>query len=106
MWELTRCKLMAPIPRPALPYTISSPEWNIFSEAVKALEGAIDDDASDWLHSVLSVFSKVYTVAKIIVTIFRYYGIEVRDRPCARPSIWLPSVAGFELTATIGGRHP
>ncbi|GAB1191930.1 hypothetical protein APSETT444_001114 [Aspergillus pseudonomiae] len=78
--------LMAPIPRPALPYTISSHEWNIFSEAVKALEGAIDDDASDWLHSVLSVFSKVYTVAKIIVTILRYYGIEVEDIPDSVPA--------------------
>ncbi|OOO12941.1 hypothetical protein OAory_01006900 [Aspergillus oryzae] len=78
--------LMAPIPRPALPYTISSPEWNIFSEAVKALEDAIDDDASDWLHSVLSVFSKVYTVAKIIVTILMYYGIEVEDIPDSVPA--------------------
>ncbi|KAB8216120.1 hypothetical protein BDV33DRAFT_194677 [Aspergillus novoparasiticus] len=78
--------LMAPILRPALPYTISSPEWNIFSEAVKALEDAIDDDASDWLHSVLSVFSKVYTVAKIIVTILMYYGIEVEDIPDSVPA--------------------
>ncbi|KAB8233515.1 uncharacterized protein BDW43DRAFT_300353 [Aspergillus alliaceus] len=78
--------LMAPIPRPALPYTISSPEWNIFSEAVKALEDAIDDDASDWIHSVLSIFAKVYAVAKIVVTILMYYGIEVEDIPDSVPA--------------------
>ncbi|KAE8381039.1 hypothetical protein BDV26DRAFT_279012 [Aspergillus bertholletiae] len=78
--------LMAPIPRPALPYTIGSPEWNLFSEALKALGDVIDDDASDWLHSVLSIFSKVYTVAKIIATILMYYGIEVEDNPDSIPA--------------------
>lgn len=98
-------ELMAPIPRPTLPYTISSPEWNIFSEAVKTLEDAIDDDASDWIHSVLSIFAKVYAVAKIVVTILMYYGIEVQ-RYSPQAQVRFSIVAEFELTAVLGGRHP
>ncbi|KAF7592982.1 hypothetical protein BBP40_012218 [Aspergillus hancockii] len=78
--------LMAPIQRPALPYTISSPEWNVFSESIKALEDAIDDDTSAWIQSVLSVFGKVYTISKIVVMILMHYGIEVEDIPDSIPA--------------------
>jgi hypothetical protein len=94
---------MAPIQRPALPYTISSPEWNVFSETVKVLADLIDDDASDWLHSVLSVFARVYTVSKIVVMILMHYGIEVCH---SHPKMDVAFIAATsELTATIGGRH-
>ncbi|KAA8643591.1 hypothetical protein EYZ11_011276 [Aspergillus tanneri] len=73
--------LMDPIERPTLPYTISSPNWNIFSESIKYLDGRPNEDAADWLHSVLSVFSKVYTVAKIVIIILLHYGVELEDMP-------------------------
>ncbi|KAE8150299.1 hypothetical protein BDV25DRAFT_129644 [Aspergillus avenaceus] len=78
--------LMAPIERPVLPYTVSSPGWNIYSENIKALDHIIDEDASNCLHSVLSVFAKVYTVSKILTTILSHYGIEVEDMPDSMPA--------------------
>lgn len=65
--------------RPALPFTISAPEWNVYSSAVKYLEIQIDE-AQEWLASVLRVFTKVYTISKIFVMILRHYGVEVRRK--------------------------
>lgn len=68
---------MGPTDRPALPYTVSSPDWNIFSSFVKSLEG-IDAEASrEILSSVLLVWSRVYSVSKVVVMAFMHYGVEV-----------------------------
>lgn len=74
---LIEMQLMDPVERPHLPYTIGAPDWNQFSDSVSCLDERPTEDASDWLYSVLSVFSKVYTVAKIVVTILMQYGVEV-----------------------------
>ncbi|KAH8431865.1 uncharacterized protein LDX57_009516 [Aspergillus melleus] len=72
---------MDPVERPHLPYTIGAPDWNQFSDSVRCLDERPTEDASDWLYSVLSVFSKVYTVAKIVATILMQYGVELDDMP-------------------------
>ncbi|KAL4890548.1 hypothetical protein BDV59DRAFT_194889 [Aspergillus ambiguus] len=69
------------IPRPPLPYTVSSPDWDIFSDAVKYLDRAPEEDIIDWVYSVLSVFSRVYAVAKIVASILLHYGIELEESP-------------------------
>ncbi|KAL4915762.1 hypothetical protein BDW62DRAFT_212457 [Aspergillus aurantiobrunneus] len=73
--------LMGPTDRPSLPYTVSSPDWNIFSPCLKYLEEIDDDSACDWLGSVLSVWSKVYTVSKLVTMAFMHYGVEMDDTP-------------------------
>ncbi|KAL2868689.1 uncharacterized protein BJX67DRAFT_371101 [Aspergillus lucknowensis] len=73
--------LMAPSDRPSLPYTVSSPDWNIFSPFLKYLEEMGDESASEWLGSVLFVWSRVYTVSKVVVMIFNHYGVELEDTP-------------------------
>lgn len=78
------------VERPALPYTVSSPDWNIYSDSVRCLDHGPEEDVVEWLDSVLSVFSRVYAVAKIVVIILMHYGIEVR-----RP---LTSAKGEALT--------
>lgn len=72
-------QLMDPIERPSLPYTIGSADWNQFSDSIKCLDERPTEDAADWIYSVLSVVSKVYTVAKLVALIFMQYGVEVRD---------------------------
>ena len=81
--NLTKVQLMIP-ERPALPFTISAPEWNVYSSAVKYLEIQIDE-AQEWLASVLRVFTKVYTISKIFVMILRHYGVEVRRKHSQGP---------------------
>jgi hypothetical protein len=73
-------QFMAPTDCPSHPYTVSSPEWNIFSPYVQCLEEINDDDICDWLGSVLSVWSRVYAVAKVVVVAFMHYGVDVRVR--------------------------
>ncbi len=68
---------MGPTDRPALPYTVSSPDWNVFSSFVKSL-GEIDDEASrEILSGVLLVWSRVYSISKVVVMAFMHYGVEV-----------------------------
>jgi hypothetical protein len=58
---------MGPTDRPALPYTVSSPDWK-----------GIDAEASrEILSSVLLVWSRVYSVSKVVVMAFMHYGVEV-----------------------------
>ncbi|RDW70783.1 uncharacterized protein DSM5745_08294 [Aspergillus mulundensis] len=73
--------LMGPSDRPPLPYTVSSPDWNIFSTYVKSLDEIDDGSACEWLGSVLSVWSRVYAVSKIVVMAFMHYGVELDDTP-------------------------
>lgn len=78
IWEtdLTKAQLMIP-ERPPLPYTVGAPDWNVYSPAIKYLEIQIDE-SQEWLASVLKVFTRVYTIAKIFVMILRHYDMEVR----------------------------
>lgn len=84
--------------RPTLPYTVSAPEWNVYSSAVKYLEIQIDE-AEEWLASVLRVFTKVYTISKIFVMILRHYGVEVRSNVVQVPRSGVNSV---QLTGLVG----
>ncbi|KAL4929269.1 uncharacterized protein BDV17DRAFT_281518 [Aspergillus undulatus] len=73
--------LTAPSDRPPLPYTVSSPDWNIFSPYVKNLEEIEDDSVCEWLASVLFVWSKVYTLSKVVVMAFMHYGVDLDEGP-------------------------
>ncbi|KAL4741010.1 hypothetical protein BDV11DRAFT_203800 [Aspergillus similis] len=73
--------LMGPSDRPPLPYTVSAPDWNIFSPYVKYLDELEDDSVCDWLGSVLSVWTSVYAVSKVVVMAFMHYGVELDDTP-------------------------
>ncbi|KAL4967968.1 uncharacterized protein BDV14DRAFT_207030 [Aspergillus stella-maris] len=73
--------LTTPSDRPPLPYTVSSPDWNIFSTFVKNLEEIEDESVCDWLASVLSVWSRVYTISKVVVMAFIHYGVDLDEGP-------------------------
>ncbi|KAF9886637.1 hypothetical protein FE257_011277 [Aspergillus nanangensis] len=73
--------MMTPSELPPLPYTVGAPKWELYSEAVKNLNRISEDDALEWMHSVLSVFSRVYAVAKMLLIVLMYYGIELEDTP-------------------------
>ncbi|CBF89757.1 uncharacterized protein ANIA_10065 [Aspergillus nidulans FGSC A4] len=73
--------LMGPSDRPPLPYTVSAPDWNIFSPYVKYLDELENDSVCDWLGSVLSVWTGVYAVSKVVVMAFMHYGVELEDTP-------------------------
>ncbi|KAL3481136.1 hypothetical protein BJX99DRAFT_243788 [Aspergillus californicus] len=73
--------LMGPADRPTLPYTVSAPEWNIFSSYVRYLEEFESHALYDWLGSVLLVWSRVYTVSKVVIMAFMHYGVELEDLP-------------------------
>ncbi|KAL4780823.1 hypothetical protein BJX76DRAFT_350648 [Aspergillus varians] len=73
--------LVGSMNRPSLPYTVSSPDWNIFSSYVKYLEDADDKSVCDWLSSVLSAWSRVYTVSKVVMMAFMHYGVDLYDTP-------------------------
>ncbi|PWY86863.1 hypothetical protein BO70DRAFT_386147 [Aspergillus heteromorphus CBS 117.55] len=72
---------MVPIGRPSIPYTIGAPDWNIFTTAVQDLDHPGDANVTDWRNSVLSVYVRVYTVAKVMVMVFLHYGVEIDDIP-------------------------
>ncbi|KAL5052098.1 hypothetical protein BDW71DRAFT_193543 [Aspergillus fruticulosus] len=73
--------LMGPSDRPPLPYTVSAPDWNIFSPYVKYLDELEDDSVYEWLDSVLSVWTSVYAVSKVAVMAFMHYGVELDGTP-------------------------
>ncbi|PYI03768.1 hypothetical protein BO78DRAFT_451164 [Aspergillus sclerotiicarbonarius CBS 121057] len=72
---------MVPIGRPPLPYTIGDPEWNTTNSSVKYLDHACDDDISAYRNSVLAVYTRVYTVAKVVFMAFLHYGLDLDDIP-------------------------
>jgi hypothetical protein len=77
---------MGPSDRPPLPYTVSAPDWNIFSPYVKYLDELEDDSVCDWLGSVLSVWTSVYAVSKVVVMALMHYGVEVGNQLNTLPS--------------------
>ncbi|RAL02387.1 uncharacterized protein BO80DRAFT_378774 [Aspergillus ibericus CBS 121593] len=72
---------MVPIGRPPLPYTVGDPEWDTTNGSVKYLDHACDDDISAYRTSVLSVYTRVYTVAKVVFMSFLHYGLDLDDIP-------------------------
>ncbi|KAL5365197.1 phosphatase 2C-like domain-containing protein [Aspergillus floccosus] len=79
--DISYTSALMSVERSPLPYTVSSPDWNIYSDSVRCLDQGPEEDVFEWLDSVLSVFSRVYAVAKIVVIILMHYGIEVEDCP-------------------------
>lgn len=74
-----RDNMIAPNPL-GVPYTISSGEWSLASNSSKNSQGLEDipeEQLSARRTSVISVYSTVYAVAKIVFTIFADYGVEV-----------------------------
>jgi hypothetical protein len=68
---------MSPIETPTLPYTIGSSEWHSFAAREQLLDNPYGRAAAEKFGSVISVFSKVYTIAKILAWALRTYGVEV-----------------------------
>lgn len=68
---------MGPTDKPPLPFTVSSPDWNTFSSFIKTLEGIEDESSREFLSSILLVWSRVYSVSKVVVMAFMHYGVEV-----------------------------
>ncbi|RHZ48129.1 actin-related protein 2/3 complex subunit 2 [Aspergillus thermomutatus] len=79
--KLTHSHEMPPIETPALPYTISSSEWHSFAAREQLLENPYGEAAAEKFGSVLSVFSKVYAIAKILAWALKMYGVELDDAP-------------------------
>ncbi|PYH99976.1 hypothetical protein BO71DRAFT_341965 [Aspergillus ellipticus CBS 707.79] len=72
---------MVPVGRPSIPYTIGAPDWNLFTGFVHDLDRAGDINITDWRNSVLSIYVRVYTIAKVMIMTFLYYGVEIDDIP-------------------------
>lgn len=67
---------MSPIERRICPYAVDSPDW----EQPGALMDDIRDDlGQDKITSVMSVFTKVYSVSKVVHVAFVSFGVEVRS---------------------------
>lgn len=78
---------MSPIERRICPYAVDSPDW----EQPGALTDDIRDDlGQDKITSVMSVFTKVYSVSKVVHVAFVNFGVEVRSplTPCTAQ--WKP----------------
>ncbi|GKZ79061.1 hypothetical protein AnigIFM56816_002932 [Aspergillus niger] len=67
----------APAEFPFSPYAVGAVEWNSASGYVKNLDDAQGHDVSSWKNSVLAVYVRVYTVAKVVFMSFIHYGIEL-----------------------------
>lgn len=78
MAELIKTKRTEPdsSPQPTVPYAVGSKDW-----ASIALSGKADGDTIELseanFKSLLSVFSRVYAIAKIVCIILLNYGVEV-----------------------------
>lgn len=68
---------MPPIELPTLPYTIGSIEWRSFAAREQLLDNPYGGATAEKFGSVIGVFSKVYTIAKILAWALRMYGVEV-----------------------------
>lgn len=66
---------MSPVQLRLRPYAIDSPDWDQY--AVLA-DDTRDENGLDKTSSVMVVFSKVYSVAKIVYVAFVSFGVEVR----------------------------
>jgi hypothetical protein len=75
--KLTQSQQMPPIETPTLPYTVGSSEWHSFAAREQLLDNPYGGEAVEKFGSVLSVFSKVYTIAKIFAWCLRMYGVDV-----------------------------
>ena len=78
---------MGPSDLPPLPYTVSSPGWNILTSYVRYLDEIDDHSVDDRLQSVLYVWGRVYTVSKIVTMALMHYGVDVRDDPTSQIQI-------------------
>ncbi|PKX89717.1 uncharacterized protein P174DRAFT_454726 [Aspergillus novofumigatus IBT 16806] len=72
---------MPPIEIPTLPYTIGSSEWRSFAARDQLVENPSGGTAAEKSGSVIGIFSKVYTIAKILAWALSMYGVELDDAP-------------------------
>ena len=68
-------KKMEPYRGPTRPYTIGDMDWVLPSPS--PINNIVDDESEDGLSSVLAVFSKVYSIAKILTAGLIAFGVEV-----------------------------
>jgi hypothetical protein len=79
--KLRQSQQIPPIEIPTLPYTIGSSEWRSFAAREQLLDNPYSGATAEKFGSVISIFSKVYTIAKILAWALRMYGVEVsRER--------------------------
>ncbi|KAH1420464.1 hypothetical protein KXV70_001491 [Aspergillus fumigatus] len=67
---------MPPNEIPTLPYTIGSSEWRSFASREQLLDNPCGGTTAERIGSAISIFSKVYTIAKIFAWAVRMYGVE------------------------------
>ncbi|EAW08441.1 uncharacterized protein ACLA_031740 [Aspergillus clavatus NRRL 1] len=77
--DVSYASAMETIRSPAHVYTVSSSEWASFAAYEQLLDDPYDEAAAQRLHSVLSVYSKIYTIAKIVVWALMMYGVELDE---------------------------
>ncbi|RAL12099.1 uncharacterized protein BO97DRAFT_443484 [Aspergillus homomorphus CBS 101889] len=70
---------MVPIERPSLPYTIGHPDWSLVNGLVRFMDSAGNEDLTDWVNSVMNVYTKVYSIAKFVVVVFYFYNVDLDD---------------------------
>ena len=71
---------MSPIERRIRPYAIDNPDWELPGALVEEIR---DENGLDKISSIMSVYSKVYGIAKIIYVAFVSFGVEVRCPPAS-----------------------
>lgn len=65
---------MSPVERRIRPYAVDHPDWERPGALV---EDVRDENGLDKVSSIMSVFSKVYGIAKIAYVAFVSFGVEV-----------------------------
>lgn len=82
--QVTKERKMLPVTFGSVPYTISSESWSLASNSSNtswSLGEISKEQYAARRKSVVSVYSTVYAVAKIVFVIFQNYGVEVRSSP-------------------------
>lgn len=69
---------MSPIERRIRPYCIDNPDWEQPGALVEEIR---DENGLDKVSSIMSVFSKVYGIAKVVYVAFVSFGVEVSCTP-------------------------
>lgn len=80
---------MSPVERRIRPYSIDNPDWEQPGALVEEIR---DENGLDKVSSIMSVYSKVYGIAKVVYVAFVSFGIEVS---CP------PSIASRKLTVQL-----
>lgn len=65
---------MSPVERRIHPYAIDNPDWEHPGALVEEIR---DENGLDKVSSIMSIYSKVYGIAKVVYVAFVSFGVEV-----------------------------